>query len=143
MASRLFDLREATGLFYTIGGSLLSQVDTEPGLIVVKTIVSNDRMKEAEVAIEGVINNAINEVSDEEFTDAQQAIINSLVNAFSSNQHTAGTLLQIDKYDLADDYFDKRATQLAAVSKQNMQEVVKNYLDTNKFVLVRVGRQNG
>ncbi len=132
MASRLFDLREATGLFYTIGGSLLSQVDTEPGLITVKTIVSNDRMKEAEGAIEGVINTAIDEVSDEEFTDAQQAIINSLVNAFSTNQHTAGTLLQVDKYNIPEDYLDKRATQLEKVSKKDMQDVVKSNLDTNK-----------
>ena len=143
MASRLFDLREETGLFYTIGGSLLSQVDTQPGLIIVKTIVSNDRLKEAEVAIEGVINTAINEVSDEEFGDAQQAITNSLVNAFSTNQHTAGTLLQVDKYNLPEDYFDTRAEQLTRVTKQEMQEVVKSYLDTNKFVLVRVGRQGG
>ncbi len=142
MASRLFDLREETGLFYTIGGSLLSRVDTEPGLIVVRTIVSNDRLKEAEVAIERVINTAINEVTDEEFTDAQQAIINSLVNAFSTNQHTAGTLLQVDKYNLPEDYFDERAAQLATVTKQQMQDVVKNYLNTDRFVLIRVGRRS-
>ncbi len=140
MASRLFDLREATGLFYTIGGSLLSRVDTEPGLIIIRTIVSNDRLKEAEVAIERVINTAILEVSDEEFETAQQAIINSLVNTFSTNQHTAATLLQVDKYGLPQDYFDKRAAQLAQISKQEMQDVVKNYLTTDRFVLVRVGR---
>jgi predicted Zn-dependent peptidase len=142
MASRLFDLREETGLFYTIGGSLISQVDDEPGLIVIKTIVSNDRLKEAEVAIERVINTAIDDVSDEEFTDAQQAIINSLVNSFSTIQNTAATLLQVDKYNLPGDYFDKRAAQLATVTKSEMQDVIKNYLTTDRFVLVRVGRSS-
>ena len=140
MASRLFDLREQSGLFYTIGGSLLYRVDQDKGLILIKTIVSNDRLKEAEVAIEGVVNTAINEVSDEEFTEAQQAIINSLVNGFSSNQQTAATLLAIDKFNLPADYFDNRAVQLAQVTKQEMQDVVKKYLNTDRFILVRAGR---
>ncbi len=140
MASRLFDLREQSGLFYTIGGSLLSRVDKDKGLIVIRTIVSNDRLKEAEVAIEYVIDSAINEVSDDEFTEAQQAIINSLVSAFESNISTAATLLALDKFGLPNDYFDTRAAHLAQTSKQEMQEVVKRYLTRERFVLVRVGR---
>lgn len=142
MASRLFDLREQSGLFYTIGGSLLSQVDKEKGLIVVRTIVSNDRLKEAEVAIEYVINTAIDEVSDDEFTAAQQAIANGLVSAFESNLSTAVTFLALDRFGLPHDYFDTRVAQLVRVTKQEMQEVVKNYLNTERFVLIRAGRVN-
>lgn len=140
MASRLFDLREQSGLFYTIGGSLLSHVDKDKGLILIRTIVSNDRLKEAEVAIERVINTAIDQVSDEEFTEAQQAICNSLVNGFAANQHIAATLLALDKFGLPADYFDTRAEQLSKISKQEMQDVVKKYLTTDRFVLIRSGR---
>jgi len=140
MASRLFDLREQSGLFYTIGGSLLSQVDKDRGLIVVRTIVSNDRMKEAEVAIENVINSAINEVSDDEFSAAQQALANGLVSAFESNIATALTLLALDKFGFSDNYFDTRVAELSRITKQQMQEVVKKYLNTKEFVLIRVGR---
>ena len=142
MASRLFDLREQSGLFYTIGGSLISSVDKDPGLIIIKTIVSNDRLKEAEVAIERVINTAIDKVSDEEYTEAQQAIINSLVDSFASNQRTASTLLALDKFEFPPDYFDTRAQKLATISKEEMQKVVKKYLKTDRFVLVRAGRTN-
>ena len=140
MASRLFDLREQTGLFYTIGGSLLSQADKVPGLMVIKTIVSNDRIKEAEVAIEKVINEAINTVTDQEFLEAQQAISNSLITSFSSNYYTAATLLGLDEFGFPPDYFDTRAAQLALISKEEMQQVVKRYLKTDRFVLIRAGR---
>jgi len=141
MASRLFELREQSGLFYTIRGSLLSQVDKDRGMIVVKTIVSNDRLKEAEVAIEKTINTAIVTVSDDEFKEAQQAIINSLVTNFSTNFSIAANFLEIDRHQLPADFFDTRATRLALITKEEMQRVVKTYLSTDKFVLVRVGRE--
>src|SRR5690606_25777317 len=47
MASRLFALREATGLFYGISGSLVAGANEERGMFKVKTIVSLDRLQEA------------------------------------------------------------------------------------------------
>jgi len=44
MSSRLFDLRERSGLFYTIAGSLISRAEHQPGMVFVKTIVSLDRL---------------------------------------------------------------------------------------------------
>ncbi len=140
MASRLFDLREQSGLFYTISGSMLSHVEKDKGLIVVRTIVSNDRLKEAEVAIEYVINTAADEISDDEFTEAQQALTNALVGAFESNISTAATFLTLDKYGLPSDYFDTRVERLAQITKKQMQDVVKRYLTTERFMLVRAGR---
>ncbi len=140
MASRLFDLREQSGLFYTIGGSLIHRADKQKGLILVKTIVSNDRLEEAERAIEGVINSAIDTLSNDELDEARQAVVNSLVDNFSSYYQTAATLLFKDKFDLPEDYFDKRAQQLSTVSKHQVQQVVKKYLATNKMVNIRAGR---
>ncbi len=140
MASRLFDLREQSGLFYTIGGSLLSRSDEQKGLIIIRTIVSNDRRKEAEVAIEHLIDTAAQQVSDDEFKEAQQAIINSLVDNFASNYQMAQTFLFKDKFNLPADYFDTRAQFILGLKKQDMMEVVKKYLNSDRFVLVRVGR---
>ena len=55
MSSQLFQLREQTGLFYTIGGSLTVNADQQPGMIFIRTIVSNDCLHEAEVLIEKAI----------------------------------------------------------------------------------------
>lgn len=140
MNSRLFELREHTGLFYTIGGSLLAGVNRQRGMVYVKTIVSNDRLEEAEKAIEQVINNAADTFTIEELEEAQLAIINSLVDNFSSNRQTAATLIYIEKFELPENYFDIRVAQLLEVSLEEVKEAAKRYLDTKCMVKVRVGR---
>ena len=140
MNSRLFDLREQTGLFYTIGGSLLAGVTRQPGMVYIKTIVSNDRLQEAEAAIEGVINEAAESFVEDELVEAQLAIINSLVDNFATNRQMATTFIFIDKYDLPDNYFDIRVGQIMAVPIGDIRNVVKKYLNTNRLAKVRIGR---
>lgn len=140
MSSRLFDLREQTGLFYTIGGSLVYNIDKQPGMIIIKTVVSGDRLNEAERAIENVINTAIDNVTDDEFEQAKRAIINSLVDNFSTNYKIAVVSIIKDEYNLPDDYFDKRPDQINGIKKEEMQEVVRKYLSTDKMIKIRVGR---
>jgi len=43
--SRLFQLREQTGLFYSIGGSLVHGAGRGPGMILLKTMVSLDKVE--------------------------------------------------------------------------------------------------
>jgi zinc protease len=140
MNSRLFELREHTGLFYTIGGSLLAGVNRQPGMVYVKTIVSNDRLEEAQTAIEKVINEAAATFTDEEMEEAQLAIINSLVDNFSSNRQIAATLIYLEKFELPENYFDIRVEQLLSVPVEQVKETVKKYLDTSKMIKVKVGR---
>lgn len=140
MNSRLFELRERTGLFYTIGGSLLAGVNRQPGMVYVKTIVSNDRLQEAEQAIEFVVNEAAENFIQDELIESQLAIVNSLVDNFATNRQMAATFIFMDKYDLPDDYFDVRIGQIMAVPAEEVREVVKKYLNTNHLAKVRIGR---
>ena len=140
MASRLFDLRERSGLFYTIGGSLLYHSDKQKGLTLIKTIVSNDRLQEAEHAIEQVINTAIDTLSIDELEEARNAIINSLVDNFASHYQTALALLFKDYYQLPENYFDKRNDALQKLSISNVQQAVKKYLNTKNMIVIKVGR---
>nr|MBA3751323.1 insulinase family protein [Candidatus Dependentiae bacterium] len=140
MSSRLFALREQSGLFYSISGSLIAGASEQKGTITVKTIVSNDRLKEAESAIAGVINTAIDNVSDDEFVSAKRAIVNSLVDNFATNYQIALTFLFMDKYQFPPDYYDIRPRVLDSITKEAMQDAVKRYMDTEHFILIRVGR---
>lgn len=140
MSSRLFQLREQSGLFYTISGSLLLGVDEQPGIVFVKTSVSKDRLKEAEGAIEQEIDTACQSLLDYELDQAKNAIANSLVNYFETNSHIASTFLFLEKYQLAEDYFDTRAAQLMKVSKEEILAATKDILDTRKLIKIRIGR---
>jgi zinc protease len=140
MSSRLFAVREQTGLFYTIGGSLLARSDEQPGSVFVRTIVSLDRLAEAEKAISNVINTSAADVSQDEYQQARNALVNSLVDNFETNRQMAVTFLFLKRYGLSKDYFDHRAQQLMSVTKEDMQEAAQKILNTNKMVLVRAGR---
>ncbi|MGB8366794.1 MAG: insulinase family protein, partial [Candidatus Babeliales bacterium] len=140
MSSRLFQLREESGLFYTIKGSMLVGSNEQPGMFQVRTIVSVDRLQEAENAIKKVINSAADKISVEEFNEAKRAIISSLVDNFSSNNNIAQALLYLDRFDLPADYFDNRTTTLNNVSLEEMQKTVKSILKSDDLLTFRVGR---
>lgn len=140
MSSRLFDLRERSGLFYTIGGSLIARVDKQPGMIYIRTIVSNDRLSEAEKAIENVIDTAINTITREEFEEAKRAITNSLVDNFATNYKLASSFIFRDTFNLPADYFVNRINQLSQITIEQMQEIVRKYLNTKHMVKIRAGR---
>ncbi len=139
MHSRLFKLREQSGLFYTIGGSLIAGADEQPGMILVQTIVSLDRLSEAENAIKQAIEHAADSVSLNEFQEALRAIINTQVDNFTSNYNIAAVFLFLDRYNFPSDFFDRRAKELGKITITDMTHAVKKTLK-NKLLTFRVGR---
>lgn len=140
MNSRLFALRERSGLFYTIGGSLLSHADEQPGMVFIRTIVSQDRLQEAEAAIKNVINTAVSSITEDELQQAKDAISHSLVDHFETNKNIAASFLFLERYKLPYDYFDARAQRLAQVTIPMMQEATSTIMDTNNMVTIKIGR---
>lgn len=141
MNSRLFMLREKSGLFYSIKGSLIAGCDEQTGMVLVKTMVSNDRLKQALELIRDTINTAVDSVTDEEFEQAKQILGNALVENFSTNQQIAASFLFLKRYGLQADYFDSRFVAYHAITKKDMIIAVKNYLASRKMLCIQVGRQ--
>ncbi|HZW61404.1 MAG TPA: pitrilysin family protein [Candidatus Babeliales bacterium] len=140
MKSRLFKLREQSGLFYGISGSLVAQANEQPGMILVKTLVSVDRLKEAEHAIKDTLAKVADVVTPDEFQEAKNAIVNVMAQYFESNASMAGTFLFLDRYNLPGDYFDTRIAKLRNITAEQMQDAVKRVLKDNPLSIFRVGR---
>lgn len=140
MSSRLFALREQSGLFYTIGGSLLSQADEQPGMVFIKTIVSLDRLKEAQEALEKTIQESPLYINEYELEEAKNAIANTLIDNFANNSNIAATMLFMERFNLPEDYFDHRARQLSEVPADVILPAVKRVLDITKLIKIKVGR---
>lgn len=140
MHSRLFKLREQSGLFYSINGTMIANADEDAGMMLVKTIVSLDRLKEAEKAIKNTINTVIDTIKPEEIIEARHAVVNSLVNNFESNQGIARSFLFIDRFNFPKDFYDKRAEQLKHVDVHSMKAAVKKLLKTDKMLTLKIGR---
>lgn len=140
MSSRLFEIREGTGLFYTYKGSLFERAAEQPGMIFIKTIVSKDRLQEAEKVIAECLNTAVDTITEEEFEQAKEVIINSFPMRFETNEKTAATFLFLEKYHLSNDYFENRIDNIRALTLQNLKAVGKKYVGTDKLFTVKIGR---
>ncbi len=140
MKSRLFKLREQTGLFYGIGGSLAAQADEQPGMVLVRTMVSLDRLAEAEKAIKDTLRTVTDDITDQELLEAKHALINTLAHNFESNASTASSFLFLDRYKLPATYFDTRAKTLLAITKDQVKAAVKKVLKADELCVVKVGR---
>lgn len=140
LASRLFQLREATGLFYTINGTLISQANEEPGMVIIKTIVSRDRLEEAEIAIKNTLATVIASITEAELQQAKDALINTIVGNFESVEQTAQAFLFINRYGFSPNYFDNRAQQLESITLQQVQEAAQKILVCDGLITFKIGR---
>lgn len=140
MSSRLFQLREQTGLFYGISGSLINGADLQPGMAAVTTIVSLDRLKEAQEAIKNTIDTVIDSITPEELAQAKNALVNSLVDHFASNYSMANAFLFLEKYNLPADFFDKRAQQYQSITLDEVKDAARNVLNSENMMTMQVGR---
>jgi len=140
MSTRLFNLRQQSGLFYTIGGSLVYGSGLQPGMVLIKTIVSNDRVEEAQKAITQEIDTAIDTLTDEELQGAKRVLINSFDGLYESNENKASTFLFLKKYNLPFDYFEKRVETLQKINVEEIQIAVRKILSSDKLVVIKVGR---
>ena len=140
MSSRLFDLREASGLFYSIGGSLLAGAAKEPGMIFIKSFISGDRLSEAEERIEALLAEGATDCTEQELEEARRAIVNSYVDNFASQKQTAVTFLLLDYYDFPQDYYKQRAAQLQQVTVDDVRSAVSSVLSPDRLMRIEIGR---
>lgn len=143
MRSRLFKLREESGLFYNIKGSMISGADEQPGMTTVKTIVSLDRLKEAEKVITHTINTVAPTANQDELVEARYAIVNSIMNLFESNSSIASAFLFLERFNFPFDFFDNRNEQLKKVDLESMINAAKKLLHSKEMSVVKIGRVDG
>lgn len=139
-SSRLFQIREQTGLFYTAGGSLLSGSHFEPGMIFIKTIVSPEKLAEAESLIGAVLKKQADDLTLQELDEAKRAVSHALVDNFSTNRSIASSFMFLERFKLPHDFFNTRAQQINSVSLTDVQSAVARHLDIDRMARIRIGR---
>lgn len=139
MSSRLFQLREQSGLFYTISGALTVGSDEQPGIFLVRTIVSIDRLAEAEKAIKNLIHTVADTITQTELEEARRAVLSTQIDLFSSNESIASSFLFLNRYGFDWSFFDTRAHRLSQITLDEVKEAANNILQRD-LITLRVGR---
>ena len=71
---------------------------------------------------------------------ARQTIINSRIDSYSSNKKIASTFIALDRFDLGEDYFDKRVDVIRAITLEQVKEAARKVLNADKMITLEVGR---
>lgn len=140
MSSRLFQLRQESGAFYSISGSLVEGASLERGIVHVSTIVSKDRLDEAINLITKTIDQAVDTITQEEIDEAKRMIINNGYSAYDTNHQQAGTFLFLDDYNLPDDYFKYRKNYLDTITIDDVKTAVRKVLRSDSMIIIKAGR---
>lgn len=138
--SRLFKLREQSGLFYTISGSTIAGSNKEPGKFIIFTMVSVDRLQEAEDAIKKLLAEVVDTLTEEDIVAAKDTLANGLVSFFDANTNIASAFMVLDEYGFPADYFDHRAKELNKITLQEVKDAARKYINPADLNIVKVGR---
>ena len=140
MASRLFSLREKTGLFYTVGGSVVAHADEQPGMIFIQATVSKEDIASAQELIAKEIDDAVSSITQNELDDARNAVHYGLVDIFESNSSMAEAFLFLDRFNVGPDYFTFWGQQLANLTVDDIKKVVSKRVNMKKCITITIGR---
>jgi zinc protease len=78
-------------------------------------------------------------VTDQELEDGQDYLTGSLPLRLETNEGVAGTLLDMELYQLGDDYIMRYPDLIRGVTKEQIQRAAQEYLDPERYALVIVG----
>ncbi len=138
---KLYEIREATGIFYGINICLTSGTFHVKDMGCLWTQVAPHNLAAAKQTIESVLQKIhINGIPADDLTTAQQTYSMHLAQMFTSNGALAGYFSWIDQEQQGRDYVQQRLAAVKAVTKADVDAVAKIYLDPTSWLFVAAGR---
>lgn len=138
--SRLMkEVRSNRGLAYSVW-SIFTAGKIDLGLFVAGCETKSESTHEVIVLMKNIIEEIRESpVSDEELQVAKDSIINSFIFGFTSNLQVLNQRINVQYYKLPYDYLEKYRDNIAKVTKEDVLNVARKYLNPDKLTLVIVG----
>ena len=139
MMGRIGDVvREKSGLAYYASSSL--NAGTGPGTWEVSAGVNPKNLKKAIALIENELRRFIKSgVTKEELADSQANYIGRLPLSLESNQGVAGAIINIERYDLGLDFYQRYEGMVRDVTRADVLETARKYIDPDCLVISTAG----
>jgi len=132
------ELRSNRGLTYGIYGGVFGGRDRGP--FQVASPLKAAQLIEALGLIKEIVQDLQTKlVSDEEIETAKNSIINSFVFRFEQRNQIMAQAMVMKLQGFADTYFDTYIDNIRKVTKQDVLEVAKRYMDPAKMIILVVG----
>ena len=131
-------VREQSGLAYYAYSSLSAGIG--PGAWYVSAGVNPSNVEKAVALIAQELKRYVEEgVTAEELADSQANFVGRLPLSLESNGGVAGSLLNIERFDLGLDYYRQYADLVKAVSVEAVRETARKYIDPERLVIATAG----
>jgi predicted Zn-dependent peptidase len=139
--SRLFkNVRSRKGLAYSVFGVYSADYD-HPGVFYVGCQTKLDKTVYAiQAMVEEVRKMTESEVTDKELALAKDSYLNSFVFKFDSKGQIINRIVTYEYFGYPPDFLEKTKQNIEKVTKQDVLQVAKKYLQPDKVQIVVVGR---
>ncbi|QQR49654.1 insulinase family protein [bacterium] len=137
----LYEIRERTGLFYSCNGSLSLASYLTKGSSSIRTLVSIDKVDEAQAAIKQVLQTICDKGIDEKnLLVAKQNYQVNLAKGFSTNASLAESYASLVQTNRPWTDFNDCIDRVHRLSCNDVNNAAKKYLDPNSWSFITVGR---
>jgi zinc protease len=131
-------VREKSGLAYYASSNL--SAGTGPGSWEVSAGVNPKNLKKAIELIEKELRRFVKSgVTKDELADSQENYIGRLPLSLESNSGVAGALLNMERYDLGLDYYQRYEGMVRGVTRADVLETARKYIDPDRLVISTAG----
>jgi len=132
------NLRERHG--YTYGARSTFAFRRQAGPFVVAAPVRNEVTRESvEEVFAELRRMRSGDVEPGELDDVKNYLVGVFPATVQGSSDIAGRLLDMELYDLPHDYFDRYRDNIASITKEQIEEVARKYIDPDRAVIVIVG----
>src|SRR5262249_47367361 len=124
----------------TVSANITSSAGNEPGIFMcyIGTEPKNFQRVEKEFLSE-ITRIRMEKPSPDEVEDAKKYLLGILPFQLTGDAQIAGHLLNIERFQLGFDMFDRYRQAVAAVTPKDIQDVAGRYLDPEHMILVAAG----
>lgn len=134
------ELRSNRGLTYGIYGGVEEGIGKERGAFMIGSQLKAGKFVEALEIIKGIIRDMQNKpVTDEEIATSKNALTNSFVFRFEQKRQILTEFMTLKLQGYPDNYLETYIDNIKKVTKADVQDAAKKYMNPDKMILVVVG----
>lgn len=131
-------IRDDLGLTYSISSGMDASYDQ--GSFSISTFTKNETAEKTVDEVLKVFKNFVdNGVTDEELKAAKNQLLGQFPRSLETGESLAQTLMIFDYYGVSRNYLSKFKENVESISKQDILDVVKKYMDPEKMIIVIYG----
>lgn len=139
--SRLYKIREQTGLFYSASGKFAAKVENFPGYDYIRMMVKPEQLGLAEQKIREVVTEvATKGVNNEELLASRQKYLKKLIDLAASPRRVAKMFCRLNGFGVGFDYYDNILDRVQNLTLDEVNDAAAKYLSADGMARVRVGR---